>query len=38
MEKQQLAAMDLGEGKPLSISSERMKKLADSIKQNLRIS
>jgi len=35
MEKQQFAAMDMGEGRSLDVSPERMKELATSIKQNL---
>jgi diadenosine tetraphosphate (Ap4A) HIT family hydrolase len=37
MEKQQFAAMDLGEGKSLDVSLERMKELATSIKQKMNI-
>ena len=37
MEKQQFAAMDLGEGKSLSVSPERMRELATSIRHNLSI-
>lgn len=35
MEKQQFTAMDMGEGKSLNISPERMSEIADSIKQKM---